>query len=123
MHVKNKTNNSSSDRALFHEREIWGCKLGENIGFEQDGKGDSFLRPVLILRKFNQEVLWTLPLTTAKKENHPYYFNFSFQENVQSSAILSQIRLIDAKRLNHQLGYMNKSDFTEVKKKLKELLP
>ena len=40
-------------RVFFHEREIWFTYLGVNIGFEQDGQGDKFLRPVIILRKFN----------------------------------------------------------------------
>jgi len=121
-YLKEKVNNSGSPRVLFHEREIWDCGLGENIGFEQDGKGKSFLRPVLIIKKFNHDVLWGIPLTTSKKKGHPYYYNFSFVEGVQSSAILSQIRLIDAKRLSHLMGYMSKPDFEEIKKKLKGLL-
>ena len=43
-------------RVFFHEREIWFCHLGVNIGFEQDGKGESFGRPVVVFRKFNNEV-------------------------------------------------------------------
>ncbi len=30
-------------RPFFHEREIWFCSLGLNVGFEQDGRGDEFL--------------------------------------------------------------------------------
>lgn len=40
-----------------------------------------------------------------------------------STAVLSQIRLIDAKRLRRQIGYISKEDFKELKKKLKALLP
>ena len=36
----------------FNNREIWFLNLGENIGFEQNGKGDEFLRPVLV-RQFD----------------------------------------------------------------------
>jgi mRNA interferase MazF len=28
--------------ALFHEREIWWCKIGANVGFEIDGRGEDF---------------------------------------------------------------------------------
>ena len=38
---------------LFKEREIYNAKIGENIGFEQSGKGDEFVRPVLILKKLS----------------------------------------------------------------------
>jgi hypothetical protein len=34
-----------------HEREVWGCSLGANIGVEADGKHDNFERPVLVLMK------------------------------------------------------------------------
>lgn len=34
----------------FHEREIWWCSLGLNLGDEQDGKHQDFERPVLVLR-------------------------------------------------------------------------
>ena len=44
----------------FYEREIWWASLGENIGFEQNGKDENFSRPVLILKKFNNHLLWIL---------------------------------------------------------------
>lgn len=36
-------------RPMFYvkEREIWYVHLGQNIGFEEDGKGLDFKRPVL----------------------------------------------------------------------------
>ena len=116
-------NNDEKPRPGFHEREIWDCYLGENVGFEQDGKGDQFLRPVVILRKFNNEVLWAIPLTSAIKKS-PYYFVISFGEDTKkSSVILSQTRLIDAKRLAYTIGEVSKEEFEELKKKLKELIP
>ncbi|HBM45364.1 MAG: 2,4-dihydroxyhept-2-ene-1,7-dioic acid aldolase [Parcubacteria group bacterium GW2011_GWF2_38_76] len=51
----------------FREREIWWCSLGENIGFEQDGKNEKFERPVLILRKFNCGMFFGIPLTSQKR--------------------------------------------------------
>ena len=38
----------------FDIGEIWWCALGVNIGVEVDGKGNDYLRPVLILKKYNQ---------------------------------------------------------------------
>lgn len=63
---------------LFNEREIWWCSIGENIGFEGDGKNDMFERPVLILKKYNAEVFFGAPLTTSTKEHplrYPYMIN------------------------------------------------
>lgn len=44
-------NNGTKKKKKFREREIWWCSLGENIGFEQDGKNEKFERPILVLRK------------------------------------------------------------------------
>ena len=107
-------------RAFFHEREVWFATLGVNVGFEQDGRGDKFLRPVIVLKKFNNEVLWCLPLTKNQKKGK-YYFAFGLNGEV-STAILSQVRLIDAKRLQYKIGDMTPEQFAEIKEKLKQLL-
>jgi len=57
----------------FREGEIWWSRLGVNIGFEQDGKNEEFMRPVLILKKFNPFIFWALPLST-KCKNNPYLY-------------------------------------------------
>ena len=54
-------------------------RMGLNIGYEQDGKGEDFLRPVLILKKFNKRVFLGIPLTKIKKDSH-FYHNFEFKE-------------------------------------------
>ena len=107
-------------RAFFHEREVWFASLGVNVGFEQDGRGNQFLRPVIVLKKFNNEVLWCLPLTKNQKKGK-YYFAFELNGEV-STAILSQIRLVDAKRLQYKIGDMTPEKFVEIKEKLKQLL-
>ncbi len=35
---------AKESKTFFHEREVWWCSLGLNIGFEQDGKGNDFSR-------------------------------------------------------------------------------
>ena len=120
-HRKKEKIHDDKIRPFFHEREIWFSSVGTNIGFEQDGKGERFLRPAIIIKKFNNEVLWVLPITRSKKTGR-YYFSFHFTNGEKSLVILSQIRLIDAKRLEYKIGDMVESDFVEVKKKLKQFL-
>jgi len=123
-HKIKKSVNDLENRVFFHKREIWFCYVGANVGFEQDGRGEDYLRPVLIVKKFNNEIFWGIPLTKSEKtKDSRYYYSFSFVENTISLAILSQIRLIDAKRLARQIDTMKEDDFNNVKKKLKELLP
>ena len=112
---------NDKERPFVHEREIWFCSLGANVGFEQDGRGETYLRPVVIVRKFNNEVCWIIPLTKNQKKGR-YYFSFLYLDNFVSTAILSQIRLIDSKRLEYKSGTMSEADFVFLKQKLTQLL-
>jgi len=108
-------------RLFFHEREVWRMQMGKNIGFEQDGKGKAFTRPVLIVKKFNKEVFWGISLTTQKKEGK-FYFPLSGYSSKEGTAILSQLRLFDAKRLKVKMGEVNMKDFLFIKQKIARIL-
>ena len=121
-HDKKSQIDDIEKRPFFHEQEIWFCHLGANIGFEQDGSGEDFQRPVVIIRKFNSEVCWVIPLSKTNKRNK-YYFPFQFDDKITSVAILSQIRLLDARRLSRRIGTMKENDFKQLINKIKALLP
>ncbi|MDO8493392.1 MAG: type II toxin-antitoxin system PemK/MazF family toxin [bacterium] len=121
-HAQKQEVEKERPRVFFDEREIWSCYLGENVGFEQDGRGEEFLRPTVILKKFNNEVMWVIPLTRTKKKGK-YYFSFSFGDETDiSTAILSQIRLVDAKRLKYKMGVIKAEDFASLKSKIRHLI-
>ncbi|MDO8517918.1 MAG: type II toxin-antitoxin system PemK/MazF family toxin [bacterium] len=113
---------SDSDRVYFSEREIWWAQIGLNVGFEQDGKGELVQRPVLVIRKFNKRVLLVLPLSTKHKPGNRYYFNFVCPDGVERSAILSQLRLIDIKRLTERMFVIEEKIFLGIKKALIDML-
>ncbi|MDP2741230.1 MAG: type II toxin-antitoxin system PemK/MazF family toxin [bacterium] len=121
-HYKKAQVDDIEKRPFFHEREIWFCHLGANVGFEQDGTGDDFQRPIVIIRKFNNEVCWIVPLSKTEKRSK-YYFAFKFNDTITSVAILSQIRLLDARRLSRKIGEINKNEFAQLINKIKALLP
>jgi mRNA interferase MazF len=103
----------------IHERQIWWCSIGVNVGFEQDGKNEQFERPVLVLRKFNKDVVWIVPLTTTEK-NNPFHYHFKTND---SSAILSQLRLISTKRFIRKIRSITEAEHREIINKIKDLLP
>ena len=109
-------------RPFFHVREVWFCSLGVNVGFEQDGGGERYLRPTLILRKFNNEVCWVLPFTKQEKKGKYYFSVHISDKKTKSTVILSQIRLVDAKRLQYKIGDILEGDFQEIKKRLRALI-
>ena len=115
-----KITDNIENKKTFHEREIWFIRIGENIGFEQNGKGKEFLRPVIIYKKFSKNVFLGIPLTKAEKEGK-FYSVFTFKRKY-SNAILSQIRLFDSKRLKYKVGKMSVGDYNRVKRKLIELI-
>lgn len=123
-HNKKSVIDQIERRPFFHEGEIWWCTLGVNVGFEQDGGGEDYLRPVIIYKKFNNEVFWAIPLTHTDKKTK-YYFQLTKEgDSPTSTAILSQIRLVDARRLSHKLELnVSKDDFIALTKKFKALLP
>ena len=106
---------------FYHEREVWWCYLGVNIGFEEDGTGFNGERPVLILRGFSRQVCWIIPLSTSEKINK-YYISVVDISNKKSFAIISQIRLIDTKRLINKMGFVDSQTFDVIKKTIKDLL-
>ncbi len=121
-HKEKRRINNAHDRVFYNEREVWFCHLGENVGFEQDGRGDTYLRPVIILKKFNNEICWAIPLTKRVKPNRPFNFVLSFHKGVRSTALLSQIRLVDVKRLKYKVGTVSLSNFTSLKEKIRRLI-
>lgn len=105
---------------LFAEREIWWCDLGLNIGDEQDGKNHDYRRPVIVYRKYNRNIFLAIPLSTVIKENK-YRYNFSLRD-IEQSALLSQSRTLDARRLCRRIGKVPHKKFEELKKTFISLL-
>jgi mRNA interferase MazF len=119
-----------SNKIMYtYEREIWWCSIGANIGYEQDGKGQSFERPVLIVKVFNEHLVWVIPLTSSIKDNK-YYFKYTQTETNDSgdeitkecSALVSQLRVISTKRLLRKLGMFPINEYSQLKNRILETL-
>lgn len=119
--ISKKQIHLESENKLYHQREVWWCTLGLNIGYEQDGTGDSESRPVLILKGFSKQVCVVLPLTTSNKKN-PYHLSIGNIDGKEAWVITSQIRLIDTKRLINKICVLNKELFESIRKTTKDNL-
>ena len=97
------------------------CSLGKNIGYEQNGSGDSFSRPVLIIKKFNNQMFLCVPLSTKQKD-FDFYYNYIDPNNQKVSVILAQIKLISVKRLKRKLYEFEEKQLKEILSKLKSYL-
>ncbi|MFA6407923.1 MAG: type II toxin-antitoxin system PemK/MazF family toxin [Candidatus Paceibacterota bacterium] len=112
-HSEKERINETKGTALFHEREVWWCALGANIGFEQDGGQKDFERPVVILKKFNLDACLIVPLTGKPKQGI-YYLSVGKIENRNAVAVLSQVRFIDRKRLKNKICTMDEKLFNQL---------
>jgi len=97
----------------FHEREVVWLQMGVNIGREQNGRGERFLRPVLIFKKLNREIFLGVPLTTKDKQGS-HYHSFVLRGKPQT-ALLAQMRAFDAHRIIGMLGTASKPTFSAIK--------
>lgn len=109
-------------RDMFVKKgEVWMMNLGLNIGFEQDGSGNTFSRPGIIIKKFNRNMFWVVPLSTKQKEIN-FYYNFKDPFGRDVSAILAQIKLCSAKRLRRKMYKLDTRDLKNITLKLKQFL-
>lgn len=91
------------ERLYFHDGEVWWVRLGVNVGYETDGKSGEFTRPVVVLRKYNQYSFLAAPLTTTQRASS-YRLPIGTVAGKEASAILSQLRNMDSKRLVRKIG-------------------
>jgi mRNA interferase MazF len=95
-----------------HAREVWWCALGVNVGSEQDGSGDFFERPVLVLRKFNKNAVLVVPLSRTRKRTR--YHVAGRHQGIEFAAIISQVRLVSTKRLTRKIYQMDRTIFAVI---------
>ncbi len=119
--IKKKTNADDAYLPLYHERQVRWCRLGANVGFEQDGTGTDFSRPVLILKGLSRHTCLVVPLTTSRKK-HKMRVPLGRVDDKQASVMLSQIRVVDTKRLDRHIGTINKKIFEHIRKAVKDML-
>ncbi|MFZ1019403.1 MAG: type II toxin-antitoxin system PemK/MazF family toxin [Minisyncoccia bacterium] len=117
---KNVDAKTVNTELFFYAREIWWCSVGLNVGVEADGKHENFERPMLIIKKFNADMIWALPLTTqGQKDKYHHKLN---HEEIKSFVVLSQIKTISTKRLLRKIGSISETDFKDVIMKIQNFL-
>jgi len=112
--IKKRIGESNHKPPFFKEGDIWWLSVGYNIGNEVYGKGVNFVRPVLVLRKFNRYLFLGVPLSSKLKVN-PYYVEIRNGKK-KVSALISQIRVFSFKRMSNKQGEVDEEDFQKIQK-------
>ena len=110
----------SAKPPMFKERDIWWVSIGVNVGFEEDGKHDKYLRPVMVLKKFNRDLFLGIPMST-KIKNNPYYVKVTVNDQ-PVSVLISQLRVFSAKRIEDKLAEIDTNDFKKVRGKVVKMI-
>ncbi len=119
--IKKKIIIDNKERNIpIKEYEVYWCSLGENIGDEENGKGYYFRRPVLIFKKFNNNIFWGIPLSTKIKDNK-YYIKILLKDEY-ISAMISQLRILDSKRLDQYIGHISKLDYIKIQNRIIDIM-
>lgn len=87
--------------------------MGVNVGVEIDGRHELFLRPVVIVRKFNKDMALVTP-TTARDKQGRYFLSVSGEDEKKFTVCLSQLRNISAKRLFRKIGTIKADDYRKL---------
>jgi mRNA interferase MazF len=120
--LKKDINEITVNTSLFLQpRDVWMASLGKNIGYEQNGSGDNFSRPILIVKKFNNQMFWIVPLSKSQK-SLDFYYNYTDPLDQSVSVILAQLKLVSIKRCNRLLYRMDKMNFENIIAKLIKFL-
>ncbi len=120
--IKKDLENSSILPEYFPKKgEVWMTVLGQNLGFEQNGVGEEFLRPMMVIKKFNNHMFWCVPLS-SKQKHFDFYFNFTDPENQSVSVILAQLRLVSIKRFQRKMYETPWEVFDAIKQGLRKFL-
>ena len=117
---KKQLEDLAPDSLSFHEREIWWCSIGVNLGDEQDGKNSLYERPILVLKKFSRRLAWVLPMTTKAKTGI-YYEVLSYQ-GMNYTVILSQLRLVSVKRFRRFIRKISPQQFAIIQQRIVDLI-
>ena len=97
-----------NNRAPVKEGEIYWCSLGLNISVEQNGRFDTFQRPVIVIKKFSNQIVLVSPLTTKMHEGNWYLTKNIL--GIKQQIILNQIKPVDTRRLTESLGEISESE-------------
>ena len=94
----------------------WGkCRIGG------EGSSEEYRHPALVLKGLSIETCLIVPLTTSAKD-HPLRIVVGLIGGKEARAILSQMRVIDTKRLVRKIEYIDVDTFEQIRKAARGML-
>lgn len=103
--------------------KIYWCNIGVNVGREVYGKGNKFVRPVLVLNVLPNGTFLGVPLSSQTKNKAGFMF-YKFEDSKQKSqvALLAQTRIFDIKRKSDYFSSVDNQTLRIIKDKIKKYI-
>ena len=115
--IKKEINNKENKRIKVGK--IYWVHVGYNIGSEVYGKGNKFVRPVLVVKQINNIGLFLgIPLSSR---NNKLYYKFIDSKNKVQYAMMFHIRIFSSKRVINLYGDIDDKSLLDIKNKIKDL--
>ncbi|MCX6733815.1 MAG: type II toxin-antitoxin system PemK/MazF family toxin [Candidatus Peregrinibacteria bacterium] len=111
--LKEKLHEKMNIVPRIHEGDIWWASLGENIGWEINGKSKDFTRPVIIYKKLAHGFYFVIPATT-KTRSGTWYVHYRYR-STDAIACIHQARAIDYRRFYSKVGELDNNNFQRIK--------
>ncbi len=119
--IKRELDAQDEIERFYNVRDVWWSNFGKNIGFEEDGKDKDFVRPVVVIKALGPHTFLCAPLTTSDKE-HYFRVDIGKVDGKPAKALISQIRVIDTRRLQEKIDRIPWSKLNAIKKVIKDML-
>ena len=104
----------SEPKAYPKVKEIWWVSLGQNIGVEVNGKNETFERPAVVIKVFNNLGMLVAPISSKVKEGK-YFVEFTNSVGEKNIINMSQIRSISGKRFIRKVGELENESFEKLR--------
>ncbi|MEK7068951.1 MAG: type II toxin-antitoxin system PemK/MazF family toxin [Patescibacteria group bacterium] len=109
--------NAEQRGIVIRKGEVRWASLGVNVGMEIDGKGESFLRPVLIVDCIGKGLALVVPITSSGKML-PGYLPFEWKEKTDSLCI-HHMKTISTKRILRREAKIPGNTLARIKEAIK----
>lgn len=117
--VKKSVDQRKNDKKIIIGKIYW-CNIGVNVGREVYGKGNEFVRPVLVLNVLPNGTFLGVPLSSQTKNKAGFMF-YKFEDSKQKAqvALLAQTRIFDIKRKLGSISSIDSETLEIIKEKYK----
>lgn len=118
--VKKAIDRQNIKRQAASKKIFW-VSIGQNVGSEVYGKSEIFTRPVLVVKAFFNHTFLGVPLTSkVRNKRSKFSHKFTDSKGKVQLALLAQIRIFDARRIEGYIGVIDDENFRIIKDKIKK---